>query len=607
MNQGTSILAEAKAYLSIGLSVIPVGIDKKPLIDWKRYQTCRPSSEELETWFQDPQAQVGIVTGSISGVVAVDIEATAIQEIECFPNTAFSKTGGGGVHLMYRHPGHPVPNVVRLRPGVDIRGDGGYIVAPPSLHKSGKRYEWIVPLNGNLAPLPDDILQEIRKRNPRGPLTEIVQGVEEGKRDVSATRLIGSLLAHYPEGEWESVCWRLVEAWNAQNKPPLPLEQLRKCWDSITRRETRKPDRQAIEAPAQSASPPIATADPFSEPASALLDEPDEPVDWLIEPLIERASIGFIGGEPKQTKSILALHLAISAVTTQQLFGKFTVPKPLRVFYVQEEDGRRRVKRRLKALLRGLGADHSAAVGERLRVAIHQGVRIDEPAWIERLHSELETFKPDLVIFDVLSNLHSQEENSQEAMAKIMTVFKELRDRHGCAILIVHHFKKMGGETGFIRPNQRLRGSSVLAATSENSFYLSSQPDKLIRLDHESKEGPVEPFVYAIEGSWEESIGVRLVYKGKAGPAQQIAKAEAFYAVLYQRYEAAGAEGCTYRALADASRLNENTVRERLKLLQTLGKVQEGTLDGLTKDGKKRKVKCFTPVLSEPAEGDSEA
>jgi len=345
----------------------------------------------------------------------------------------------------------------------------------------------------------------------------------------------------------------------------------------------------------------------FSEPASVLLAEPDEPVDWLIEPLIERESLGFIGGEPKQTKSILALHLAFCAVTGQSFIGKYNVPKPLTILYVQEEDSRRMVKRRLKAFVRASGLPSngpSSGFEDRLRVAIRQGFRIDEPDWYTRLQVELETFKPDLVIFDVLANLHGLDENDQRDMSKLMKLFQELRGTYHCAVILVHHFKKTSREGGFIQPNQRLRGSSVLAAASENSFYLSSQPDKLIRLDHESKDGPVEPFVYAIEGSLESKDGMRLVHRGEAGAAAKLAKADTFYTQLCHQFDTVHEEGCTVTALSKALGMSKNTVRSLIKLLLAQRRVQEGEVMVTGKDEKQRKTPCFLPILSESSTGE---
>lgn len=60
------------------------------------------------------------------------------------PRTAYVITGSGGAHLYYRHPGTPILNSQsKVAPGVDVRGDGGYVVAPPSIHPRTRRpYRW---------------------------------------------------------------------------------------------------------------------------------------------------------------------------------------------------------------------------------------------------------------------------------------------------------------------------------------------------------------------------------------------------------------------------------------------------------------------------------
>lgn len=73
------------------------------------------------------------------------------------PETSRCRTGSGGLHVYFAYPPEWfVPSRNSLRPGIDLRGEGGYVVAPPSLHKSGQRYTWIVPLGtANLAPTPE--------------------------------------------------------------------------------------------------------------------------------------------------------------------------------------------------------------------------------------------------------------------------------------------------------------------------------------------------------------------------------------------------------------------------------------------------------------------
>lgn len=110
---------------------------------------------QIETWWQRwPQANIGIRTGAVSGLVVVDIDPahggndtiSRLQRRHGRLEQAIEvETGSLGSHLYFAHPGGNIRNDAgrRLGPGVDIRGDGGYIVAPPSVHATGRPYRWL--------------------------------------------------------------------------------------------------------------------------------------------------------------------------------------------------------------------------------------------------------------------------------------------------------------------------------------------------------------------------------------------------------------------------------------------------------------------------------
>jgi len=156
-------------YLDRGWSVIPVRErEKRPAVPWKAYQQKFVSKETLHEWFRrTPDFNVAIVTGALSGLVVVDVDPRhggkeILKKLEReygpLPATVESITGGGGRHIYFSHPGGVVHNRTNIEPGIDLRGDGGCIVAPPSVHPSGKRYRWKKehgPGEARLAPLPD--------------------------------------------------------------------------------------------------------------------------------------------------------------------------------------------------------------------------------------------------------------------------------------------------------------------------------------------------------------------------------------------------------------------------------------------------------------------
>lgn len=150
-------LQAALHYANMGFSVIPVGKDKKPFVKWEPYQKQKPDKNQITYWWtKHPDAGVAIITGSISGICVVDIDTEEgefafkekIGEVHC--PTAISPRGGK--HLYFRDFG--AGNKTGFLPGVDFRGEGGYIIAPPSPGPNGKKYAWIKGLRITTVTLP---------------------------------------------------------------------------------------------------------------------------------------------------------------------------------------------------------------------------------------------------------------------------------------------------------------------------------------------------------------------------------------------------------------------------------------------------------------------
>ena len=135
----------------------------------------------------------------------------------------------------------------RLGRGLDVRGDGGYVVLPPSSHESGRDYTWEVsghPGEVTRAPLPSWLLELLRERSSgqRRPLSEwrdlVRDGALEGERNVRTAQLAGHLLAH---GVDPFVTLELLVAWDVhRNRPALGGDEVTRTVSSIAEREARK-------------------------------------------------------------------------------------------------------------------------------------------------------------------------------------------------------------------------------------------------------------------------------------------------------------------------------------------------------------------------------
>lgn len=228
-------------YLGIGWNPIPVK-GKVPMIaKWSPYQTIRISEAQIrEWWTQWPNAGIAIITGKISGIAVVDIDQGG--KIVGLTPTVMSRTGGGGQHCIYKYPVQGIGCAVGIRDRVDFRGDGGYIVVPPSPHASGNFYEWIMsPDDADLVDLPESIAVLVRERvGQKSPKNwEVIhKGIPEGQRNTEAASYAGKILRDLNPDSWEMTGWDAFLKWNERNTPPLDHKELRTVWESIKSRRT---------------------------------------------------------------------------------------------------------------------------------------------------------------------------------------------------------------------------------------------------------------------------------------------------------------------------------------------------------------------------------
>lgn len=248
-----SVEQAALSYLSRGWSVVPIRRrDKRPAIRWQGYQHRRATPDEVRAWFRQwPGANVAIVTGAVSGIIVLDVDPqhggdASLRRLEArhgpLPPTLEAMTGGGGRHIYFAHPGGVVYNKVGLLPGIDLRGDGGYVVAPPSLHASGVRYAWASQATAP-DPLPRWLLQRVSSRGRGGHRLSywrklVHEGIMEGERNNTIASLAGRLLWH---GVDEDVVLDLLLCWNATRcRPPLPEDEVARTVESIRRLHGRR-------------------------------------------------------------------------------------------------------------------------------------------------------------------------------------------------------------------------------------------------------------------------------------------------------------------------------------------------------------------------------
>lgn len=172
----------ALSYASRGWPVFPCqqptagdkSTGKRPLTV-RGFKDASTDPDKIRLWWgRWPNANIGIPTGAASGVVVIDVDGeqglASLADLE-LPPTLISRTGGGGLHYIYRPGAHMIGNTQsRLAPSIDTRGEGGYIIAPGSVHWSGAVYEW-ADADASIADLPDEIAEILGGRPTPPPVT----------------------------------------------------------------------------------------------------------------------------------------------------------------------------------------------------------------------------------------------------------------------------------------------------------------------------------------------------------------------------------------------------------------------------------------------------
>lgn len=252
-----SVLTEALRYREKGFSVFPVNPEnKKPFFSWSEYQKRAATEGELRQMFSKfPAAMIALATGRISDVVAVDIDTDEGQRaIEPFLpgnlETPTAKTPRGGTHYYFRHS-DGFPTKAGVFSGVDLRGDGGYIIAPPSVNSKNKSYRWAIsPDDSDFLPVPEALRTHIKYLHSLSALppsqkdvaippqtqqsaTGATLSFEQGRRDESLFYTAYRLLKGGATPDNTLICLKIIAS---QCNPPFPEKELNAKIESALKR-----------------------------------------------------------------------------------------------------------------------------------------------------------------------------------------------------------------------------------------------------------------------------------------------------------------------------------------------------------------------------------
>lgn len=519
----TALHEWAIAYARAGLSIHPLPRgEKKSRLPWAERQRVRMTPKEAQDYWSgdDEHANIAIITGALSGVVVVDVDPSHGGDPKPFEATTpvVARTRSGGWHFYYAHPGHHVKSVAGPNPslpGVDVRGDGGYVVAPPSRVDPG-RYAWdsvaVCAIEGTRYGLPSFATIEhlIFPKREDIQKVDIPDGVfiahdTEGwvtKRmmmgaDLGEQRQVLCQLAGYFAGKGvpSDVTYATLFSWVSRQRQklgdPWQPHHVQDLVESIYEREAK---RAAVD-PLVGSQPTTAGAPPAERGSTAAVGDAlrlrpvaletfmlrweGHRAAWTVEDWLPQSTVAMVQSPPGAFKTWLLIELGLSVAMGEPFLGTYPVHVPGPVLFVQQEDPEPLIAERVGALAVskynreghdgfdgfGYAAPKDVPFYLVTDASFNFGVREAR----EALHRRIEELRPSLVILDPLYTMCPLGQFFQE-MPQHFQWLKWLRNRYGTSFLVAHHTKKVSemGDQG----REQMWGSNLMNAAIESGWII---------------------------------------------------------------------------------------------------------------------------------------
>jgi energy-coupling factor transporter ATP-binding protein EcfA2 len=523
VRQGSSSLDIARQYLGAGFSIIPLAPNsKRPKLEsWLEFQQRKPTLDEIANWWGNRSDYgVAVVCGKVSGIVVLDIDdpekfGVALKAIgEALPDTPMVRTRKGW-HLYFRYPANRVvTRHDRLNDwGAELRGDGHYVVAPPSV-VGGHRYHWAkrkgrlmalgqvpiaecpewlldafgvprvdeqskpapvqqnqstrqVPLNGNGNRLTDD-----QKRALRAVLVpywiesqrhDLVLGLAGflAKEDIAqyeALKLLREIAEEANDEEWrdrERALWDSFDRlWRGEQV--IGYMRLEEIVGEQTATLIAAIVRASKKVNGHQANFQVLTA-------ADLLTLPSEPIPPLIDGLVFKGTMTVLIGETSAGKTTLFYHMA-TALTKGEPFLNRPIAKPYRVLFIDAETPIPLAQAKLGDLI-----DPHEEAARRFFWLRLSGLSADDQQACDQLLNAVRQVQPDVVFVDPLNAVMLVEDFNDEAEArKQLQPWKRIADEFGCAVVLSAHPPKDRSRKGAAR----WRGSFARAEIVDIAFSL---------------------------------------------------------------------------------------------------------------------------------------
>jgi len=479
MNKSTMLKA-ALSYAEKGLAVFPLQYRDKIPGTANGVKDATTDLEQINKWWHDtPFANIGIAMGKPSGgLIAIDIDVDenkgkngfeSIRDWEKehgeLPETVMTLTGRGGNHMIYS-TNTVCGNRTNVIHGVDVRSDGGYIVAPPSVHPNGQEYAWehafedcdIAEANKSVLELVNYGLkkeeEESEQQNEKFSLPGVI---EDGTRNDTLYRYACSLQS---KGYDDKDIMELVLLANDKRcKTPCTGKDLTELKKTIRSALTHK---KGVEKPR-------IKLETISGDDLERMDL--KPPEFLVSKILP-IGVCILGAPPKAGKSWFVLDLALSVARGSKFLGHETTKGE--VLYLSLEDSLYRLKQRA---LKVLGNE---PIPRNIHFAI-QAPTIDIDKQNEGLMGEITSYmaihpQTSLIIIDTLQMVQSKQGKNEDAYShtyKLLNAIRPIFTKYNACVMLVHHTRKASKDD--TEPFETFLGSQALSGATDGMYIIKKK------------------------------------------------------------------------------------------------------------------------------------
>ena len=436
-------------------------------------------------WGMWPAANIGVRTGAEAGVVVLDVDPRnggieswlALKEANGYEHQGPACiTGGGGMHFWFAHPGGTIlSRSGQIGAGLDVKADGGYVVAPPSVHKTGAAYAWIegyAPWDRELPGIPDWLL--LLMQTPVGQdkfdPTGIADKITRGGRNSALLSLAGSMRRR---NMGETAIFNALMAENAEKcDPPLDTREVARIAKSVGRYESASPDPPLIvDTGKRAKSGPERRAEAYVPVPGTFADLKHKqlpPTAWAVERFLPQG-VAMLAGAAKLGKSWLVLNLQFAIATEELAFG-YLLTIVGDCLYLALEDGENRLQGRTRSLFPN-GEWPARAWYEVKWPRIDEGGREALEAWLGQ-HPDARLVVIDtFALFKPLDTGKNSKDIYAADYASVRAV-KAIADEYGVCILLVTHLNK-GDHEDWVNG---MTGSTGLSGSADTLLNMA-RPD----------------------------------------------------------------------------------------------------------------------------------